>query len=59
MSSLNGCGQVDDIGRISLFIATPYATANASIPLYGHSPVNNSQSYQTKRHTGTVSVAAP
>lgn len=44
MRSRQGWGQVDGIGRVSLLTATPYATAKASMPLYGVSPVRSSHS---------------
>ena len=40
--SFHGFGHVDGMGSVSLDTATPYATAKASIPLYGVSPVSNS-----------------
>ena len=42
-SDLKASGQVEGIGKVSLFTATPYATASVSMPLYGVSPVSNSQ----------------
>jgi len=35
ISRAKPCGQVVGIGNVSLFIATPYATARFSIPWYG------------------------
>jgi len=35
-------GHVEGIGNVSFFIATPYATANVSMSLYGGSPVSSS-----------------
>jgi len=35
-------GHVEGIGKVSFFIATPYATANVSMSLYGGSPVSSS-----------------
>jgi hypothetical protein len=40
--SRHGSGQVLGMGSVNLFTATPYATARASIPLYGVSPVSSS-----------------
>lgn len=36
-------GHVFGIGRVNVLIATPYATERESKPLYGISPVSNSQ----------------
>lgn len=47
-SCTKGSGQVDGMGRVSLFTATPQATAKASISRYGTSPVSSSQSNTPK-----------
>jgi len=41
-SQRNANGHVEGIGNVSFFMATPYATASASMSLYGGSPVRSS-----------------